>query len=282
VLPVAEQTILVTGSTDGHGRRVALDLAGDGATLLLHGRDRERGEDVLREVRDAGGGEASRVLLADLASLDEVRRLAAEVQSVASRLDVLVNNAGIAPPVERGESADGYEVTFAVNYLSHFLLTALLFDLLARSAPARIVNVSSIGQQAIDFDDPQIERGYSQPRAYSQSKLAQILFTFELAARLGEDADVTVNTLHPATFMDTRMLRESIGAPPLSTVEEGARATERLVADPAFDGVSGRYFDGLDEARADSQAYDDEARRRLWELSEELTGTRFDVHGHMC
>jgi NAD(P)-dependent dehydrogenase (short-subunit alcohol dehydrogenase family) len=277
VRPIDEQTILVTGGTDGLGRRVAGDLAARGATLLLHGRDPVRGEEALWEVQRAGGGRESRLLLADLSSLDDVRGLAAEVARSVPRLDALVNNAGIAPTEERRESADGIELTFAVNYLSHFLLTALLLDLLERSAPARIVNVASIGQQPIDFDDPLLERGYSQFRAYSQSKLAQILFAFELAERLGTDAGVTANALHPATLMNTRMVRESGFGTPRSTVEEGARATGRLVADEALEGVTGRYFDGADDARADTQAYDSEARRRLWDLSEQLTGVQVET-----
>jgi NAD(P)-dependent dehydrogenase (short-subunit alcohol dehydrogenase family) len=278
VRPPSEQTILVTGATDGLGRHVAGDLAERGATVLVHGRDPVRGEEALAEMRRRGAGEGSRLLLADLASLAAVRGLADEVARGSERLDALVNNAGIAPPPERRESADGIELTFAVNHLSHFLLTALLMDLLSASGPARIVNVASIGQQAIDFDDPLLERGYSRFRAYSQSKLAQILFTFELAERLGgTDVAVTVNALHPATLMDTRMIRESGFGAPRSTVEQGAAATTRLVADEALDGVTGRYFDGTDEARADAQAYDPAARDALWSLSGQLTGVHFNV-----
>jgi NAD(P)-dependent dehydrogenase (short-subunit alcohol dehydrogenase family) len=278
VRPLDQQTILVTGGTDGLGRRVAGDLAERGATLILHGRDPVRGEEALWEVQRRGGGAGSRLMLADFASLDEVRGLADEVERSVERLDVLVNNAGIAPSPQRRESADGLELTFAVNHLSHFLLTARLLGLLTSSAPARIVNVASIGQQAIDFDDPLLERSYSQFRAYSQSKLAQILFTVELAGRLGgADAGVTVNALHPATLMDTRMVRESGFGTPRSTVEEGAQATFRLITDESLDGASGQYFDGLAEARADPQAYDAEARHALWSLSEQLTGVYFNV-----
>ena len=209
--------------------------------------------------------------VADLASLDEVRRLARELRDRAERLDVLVNNAGIIEP-RRRLSGDGHELTFAVNYLAGFLLTLELLPLLRASAPARVVNVSSIGQSAIDFSDVMLERGYSGMRAYSQSKLAQIMFTIELAERLAP-GEVTVNALHPATLMDTRMVRESFGRS-VSTVREGADATLRLVEDPALAEVSGRYFDGVRESRADAQAYDPGARRRLWELSERLTGAR--------
>jgi len=277
VRPLREQTILVTGGTDGLGRAVAGDLAERGATLIIHGRDPVRGDEALREIQRRGGGADSRLLLADLASLEEVRGLATEVERSVPRLVALVNNAGIASPPDRRESADGHELTFAVNHLSHFLLTGRLLGLLVRSAPSRIVNVASIGQQPIDFGDPLLENGYSPFRAYSQSKLAQIMFTVELAERLGPNGGVTVNALHPATLMDTRLVRESGFGTPRSTIEEGALATIRLLTDETLDGRSGEYFDGLDDARADPQAYDDEARRRLWDLSEKLTGSRFDV-----
>jgi NAD(P)-dependent dehydrogenase (short-subunit alcohol dehydrogenase family) len=198
-----------------------------------------------------------------------VGRLATEVEEANERLDVLVNNAGIIQP-QRRLSPDGHELTFAVNYLAGFRLTLALLPLLRAAAPARIVNVSSVGQSRIDFDDLMLEHGYSGMRAYSQSKLAQILFTFELAERLPAE-EVTVNALHPATLMDTQMVRGSFGRS-MSTVREGADATLRLVTDPALEGVSGRYFNGQHEDRADAQAYDAEARRRLWTLSEELVG----------
>jgi NAD(P)-dependent dehydrogenase (short-subunit alcohol dehydrogenase family) len=182
---------------------------------------------------------------------------------------VLVNNAGLGRLPERQESADGHELVFAVNYLSHFLLTALLLPIVG----GRIVNVSSIGQAQIDFSDVMLERSWEPSRAYAQSKLAQVLFTFELAERLGGDGP-TVNALHPATLMDTNMVRQAFGRV-MSSVEDGVEATARLAADPDLDGVTGRYFDGTSESRANEQAYDPEARRRLWELSEELTGRPF-------
>jgi NAD(P)-dependent dehydrogenase (short-subunit alcohol dehydrogenase family) len=182
---------------------------------------------------------------------------------------VLVNNAGVIVG-ERRESEDGYELTFAVNYLAHFLLTHLLLPLLRDSAPARVVNVASAGQSPIDFDDVMLERGYGGMKAYTQSKLAQVIFTFELAERLGASG-VTVNALHPASLMDTKMVLETFGRS-MSTVKEGAEATVRLAASPELEGVTGRYFDGTREGRAERQAYDEEARKRLWVLSEELCG----------
>jgi NAD(P)-dependent dehydrogenase (short-subunit alcohol dehydrogenase family) len=268
-----EETILVTGATDGLGKRVASALAGRGATVLLHGRSPERLEATLEELRGETRSEKLRCYLADLSSLDAVRDLAGRILSEHDRLDVLVNNAGVISP-ERKESGDGYELTFAVNHLSHFLLTGLLLPLLCASAPARIVNVASAGQSPIDFDDPVLERGYDAMRAYTQSKLAQIVFTFELAGRL-QDTGVTVNALHPASLMDTKMVWGNFGYT-MSTVEEGAEAVVRLAVSPELEGVTGRYFDGTREARANRQAYDPRARKRLWDLSEDLSGRLLD------
>jgi NAD(P)-dependent dehydrogenase (short-subunit alcohol dehydrogenase family) len=267
---LAGAKILVTGATDGLGRRVAFELAATGATVLLHGRNPERLEATIEEVRRETGSEKLGSYLADLSSLGEVRALAEQVLAEHDRLDVLVNNAGVIVR-ERRESEDGYELTFAVNYLAHFLLTRLLVPLLRASAPTRVVNVASAGQNPIDFDDVMLERGYSAMRAYRQSKLAQVMFTFELAERL-EGSGVTVNALHPASLMETKMVLETFGRS-MSTVEEGAEATVRLAISPELQEVTGRYLDGTREGRADSQAYDEAARKRLWDLSEELCGT---------
>jgi NAD(P)-dependent dehydrogenase (short-subunit alcohol dehydrogenase family) len=259
-------TVLVTGATDGLGRALATRLAGEGATVLAHARSEERGRETLGELLDGPGD--VRLVVGDLASLDAVRALA---DQVPDRLDVLVNNAGIGFAGGREESEDGYELRFAVNYLAGFLLTALLRDRLAAAAPARIVNVASLGQQAIDFDDVMLEDGYDGARAYRQSKLAQIMHAFDLAEEL-DGQGVTATALHPATFMATKMVTDA-GVEPLSTVEEGLEATWRLAADPALDGVTGAFFNGTSEARAEAQAYDVDARRLLRELSERLVGS---------
>ena len=271
---IEEQTILVTGATDGLGKRVASELLGKGARVLLHGRSRERLEDTLEEVRDQTGNEKLRYYLADFSSLGEVRGLANRMLAEEERLDALVNNAGVIVP-DRKESEDGYELTFAVNYLSHFLLTSLLLPLLRNSAPARIVNVASAGQSPIDFANVMLEHGYDAMRAYSQSKLAQIMFTFELSGRLS-GTGVSVNALHAASLMNTKMVDEAFGYT-ISTVEEGADATVRLAASPEVEGVTGRYFDGKREASADRQAYDEDARQKLWRMSEEMCTPFFDA-----
>jgi NAD(P)-dependent dehydrogenase (short-subunit alcohol dehydrogenase family) len=268
VKDLASKTVLVTGATDGLGRGVAWALAMRGATVLVHGRAAARAEALASELRAAGAA-GTRVYLADLASLDEVRAFARAVQVHETRLDVLVNNAGIGttvPTRDRAESRDGIELRFAVNYLSHYLLTRELLPLLKASAPARVVNVSSVGQTAIDFDDPMITRGYSGVRAYCQSKLAQILFTIDLAEELA-GTGVTVTALHPATYMPTKIVPH-----PISTLEEGVEATMCLVADSAVAGATGKYFNGKHEGRADEQAYDPRAREQLRALSQKLTG----------
>jgi NAD(P)-dependent dehydrogenase (short-subunit alcohol dehydrogenase family) len=261
-------TVLVTGATDGLGRGIVRALAARHATLLVHGRDPARAEALATELRAAGAPEV-RVYLADLASLAEVRAMAAAVLARETRLDVLVNNAGIGstvPTRDRAQSKDGIELRFAVNYLSHYLLTRELLPLLRKSSPSRIVNVSSVGQTDLDFDDPMLTRGYTGVRAYCQSKLAQILHTIDLAGELA-GTGITVTALHPATYMPTKIV-----ASPISTLAEGVDATMRLIVDPALAGATGKYFDGTRESRALPQAYDAGARAKLRALSEKLVG----------
>jgi NAD(P)-dependent dehydrogenase (short-subunit alcohol dehydrogenase family) len=276
--PVREQTVLVTGATDGLGRELARELAARGATVLLHGRSEKRVQEARQEIHEATASDPLFTFLADLTSLEQVRRLAHQVESEHDRLDLLINNAGIGAGKRddrRQESADGHELRFAVNYLAPFLLTNLLLPLLQRSTPARIVNVASVGQAPIVFDDVMLEGSYDGFRAYSQSKLALIMFTFELDERRRAQGErgVTVNALHPASLMNTKMVYETFGYT-MSTIEDGLEATLRLAISPELDGVSGRYFDRRREGRAHEQAYDAQARRRLWRLSGELVGLR--------
>ncbi|MBB4906742.1 SDR family NAD(P)-dependent oxidoreductase [Actinophytocola algeriensis] len=255
-------TILITGATDGLGRALAERFAADGHSLILHGRDAGK----VARTADSLPGNDVRTVVADLAELEQVRRLAAEVRDSTGRPDVLVSNAGIGSGEPDGRhrrtSADGHELRFAVNYLAGFLLTLELLPLLHR-----VVNVASLGQHPIDFADLMIERGYSGIRAYGQSKLAQIMSGFELAARVPR---VAVNSLHPGTYMPTKIVLQEIGHT-VDTLESGVDAVHRLaVGEPGA--VTGRFFDRTRETTANAQAYDENARRELWRRSLELVG----------
>ena len=260
------KNVLVTGSTDGLGREVARRVAARGAHVIVHGRNAERGKAVVDEIAKGGTGSA-RFYAADFASLEEVRAFARTIERDYDRLHVLVNNAGVLLR-DRQESRDGHELHFAVNYLAGFLLTRTLLPTLAASAPSRIINVASGAQSPIDFDDVMLERPGRAGQGYGQSKLAQILFTVDLAGEL-KDRGVTVMALHPATMMDTSMVREA-GMQARSTVDEGADAVMRLIT--AADVENGRYYNGTRPSRAHDQAYDEAARARLRQLSEQLTG----------
>src|SRR5919197_4140141 len=239
------QVVLITGATDGLGRALARAADDAGASVLVHGRSEERIADTLSELSDR-----ARAYRADFASLAEVERLADEVLAAEDRLDVLVNNAGIGTNVPGGDSrlqsADGHELRFAVNYLAGYALTRRLLDLLKRSAPSRIVNVSSAGQAPIDFDDVMLERDYSGVQAYCQSKLALVMFTFDLAQEL-EGTGVTANCLHPGTYMPTNMVSRA-GIEPVTPLDEGIAATMRLITSPEVEGTNGHYFDGTSES----------------------------------
>ncbi|WP_454629850.1 SDR family NAD(P)-dependent oxidoreductase [Bradyrhizobium cenepequi] len=271
-MEMRDKTVFITGATDGVGRCVAIRLTIGGANVLVHGRDKTRATSLIEEIRRAGGREPM-FYQADLSSLAETRKLAEAVLANHKRLDVFVSNAGIGSQNEgpaRQTSQDGHELRFAVNYLAGFLLARLLLPLLKSSAPSRIVNVASLGQHPIDFDDVMITKNYSGSRAYAQSKLAQIMFTIDLAEEL-KGSGVTANSLHPATYMNTTMVRAG-GITPISTVEQGGEAILHLVSGDDVADESGLFFNGMNEARANPQAYDGSARRRLRALSRELTG----------
>jgi NAD(P)-dependent dehydrogenase (short-subunit alcohol dehydrogenase family) len=268
-----QQTIFITGATDGLGRALADRLAEDGHVLLLHGRDQQKLDRTAAEIADQHRISKPATFRADLAALGEVRRLADEVLAATSRLDAFVSNAGIGfgepDGHERRTSTDGYELRFAVNYLAGFLLTERLLPLLRESAPARIVNIASLGQHPLDFDDLMLEHDYSGIRAYCQSKLAQIMSGLELAGLLPA-SQVTINSLHPATFMPTKMVLAERSS--VDTLADGVRSTLRLVSDPALASVTGKFFDHTEEATANAQAYDAAARARLRSVSLQLTG----------
>ncbi len=266
--PLSEQTILITGATDGLGRHLVRELAARGARVIAHGRSADKLRDLRDETRANRGAEVESVR-ADLADLHQVERLAREVRQRYERIDVLVNNAGVgtgSDPTVRRESVDGIELRLAVNYVAGYHLTRRLLPLLR--APARIVNVASAGQQEISFSDLQCRRQYSGASAYMRSKLAQVMFTFDLAEEL-RGSGITVNALHPATFMDTAMVRQS-GRTPASSVAAGAAATLRLICGEDVEGVTGRFFNGTEESEPHPQAYKRNARARLRELTDEL------------
>ncbi len=269
VLEPGQRVALVTGSTSGLGREVATRLAEDGWHVIVHGRDVERGREVVAQI-DAGRGSA-RFYRADFTSFDQVRALGEAVLADYDRLDVLVNNAGFgSAPNERWVSEDGHEFRFQVNYLAPFLLTRMLEPLIVGSAPSRIVNVSSLAQQPIDWDDVMIEKNFSGGRAYGQSKLAQVAHTIDLHEELGPKG-VLVSSLHPATYMPTAMVRRA-GREPRSTIDEGADAVMRLVLGEDVEG--GAFYRGQVLTRAHEQVYDPDHRARLKALAEELTGIR--------
>ena len=272
-----DRICLVTGATSGIGRVAATALAGMGATVLLAGRDRGRGSAALEEIRRRGG--SAEFLQADFSSLHAVRELAAEVRSRYPRLDVLLNNAG-GVNAERRLTPDGIEQTFAVNHLATFLLTEELRDLLVASAPARIVTVSSEAHRmlkALDFDNLQGEQSYKGFRAYAISKLANILFTYELDRRL-HGTGVTANCLHPGTVRTgiwgaargVLRLLVLLVQPFMISAERGAQPLIKLASDPACAAVSGRYFLKGKEARSSPLSYDTEVAARLWETSATL------------
>ena len=261
-----QRVVFITGSTGGLGREVARALASNGDHIIVHGRSAERGVELVAEIEAEGRGSA-RLYLADLGSFDDVRALAGAIRRDYDQLDVLVNNAGIWLEGPRQLSDDGHELHFQVNYLSGFLLTRELLPLLRESAPSRIVHVSSIAQQPIDFANVMLQEGYSDGRAYAQSKLAQIMFMLDLAEEL-EGSGVTTNALHPASMMDTDMVLER-GARARSSVFDGADAVLNLIDSDEVG--TGGYFNQLDPARAHGQAYEAAARERLRTLAERLT-----------
>lgn len=273
--------VLLTGGTDGIGKEAACQLARMGADLVITGRNPEKTKLAVEQIKAKAQGGCVDALLADFASQAHVRALAVEYRKRYDRLDVLINNAGTSY-LQRQLSEDGIEMTFAVNHLSSFLLTNLLLDMVKDSAPARIINTSSSAhyRDVLDFDDLNLEHGYWIMKAYGQSKLANILFTYELARRL-EGSGVTVNVLHPG-FVNTNVARDNNGLllkmlQPLifrggMPVEQGAATTVYLASSPEVEGVTGKFFVDCKERRSSDMSYDRENQRRLWQVSEEMTG----------
>lgn len=273
-LSYAGKNVLVTGSTDGLGRELALALAADGAHVIVHGRNAERGQAVVDEINAAGKGSA-RFYAADFGSMQAVRDFADSIAGDYPRLDLLVNNAGIARSKDqpRLTSADGYELQFAVNYLAGWVLVNRLRPNLLAAAPSRVINVASGSAAAIDFDDVMLEQPGAHVRGYGQSKLAQVSMTAELAPRFAAQG-ITMISLHPATMMDTTMV-ESLGMKPRTTVAEGRDHVMGLITAPQLQ-AGAYYHKGKPVPPNDPQPDDPEARARLVELSEALTGVSLD------
>ncbi len=261
---------LVTGATAGLGQATAVALAEHGMHVLVHGRDARRAAAVVDQITGSGG--TAQAVLADLASLEQARELADQVSGTHDAIALLVNNAGVGagrPPYrKRRLSADGHELRLAVNYLAPVLLARRLIPALENQAPARIVNIGSVGQAPVDFADLRMDHHYTGAQAYYRSKFALAAFTFDLAEEL-TGTGITVNCLHPASLMNTHMVRESM-IPPMSTVGAGVSAVMNLATGPAGGTVTGRYFDGMNEARAHEGTYDCATRSRLRAVTAEL------------
>lgn len=266
-----DRTILITGATSGLGRELARTLSTAGGRLILHGRDPEKLDSLRTEL--AASSAVIDTVAADLSDLAQVRSLAADVAELTDHLSVLVNNAGLGKGSDdtRQVSPDGFELRLAVNHLAPFALSLRLLPLLEAGAPSRIVHVASGAQQPLDLDDPHMEYGYSGSRAYAQSKLAMVATGFVLAERIPAEV-TTLNSLHPATLMPTRMVQEGYGYT-VDDLSSGVAATRHLIESDAVAGVSGQYFSGTEQAEAHPEAYNPETQQRLWQLSQELTGT---------
>lgn len=275
------KTVLITGGNSGIGKETAIALARSGAGVVFTSRDPDKGRQAAADIRERSGAEVDCLPL-DLASFASIRRLAADFLERYERLDVLINNAGLILS-ERTETEDGFETTFGVNHLGHFLLTQLLLDRIKASAPARIINVSSRAhlraKDGLDFDDLQLRKGYGGLQAYARAKLANIYFTRELARRL-EGKGVTVNAVHPGGVA-TGFARDGDVRAPFSWVfvlvrpllrspEEGAQTSIYVASAPELDGVTGKYFKDSKESEPSLVAQDDDAAKRLWTASEAL------------
>lgn len=279
---------LVTGATSGIGEVTARALAQTGATVIVVGRDPQRGEATLDRIKKAAPNARVEFMQADLSSQAQIRQLAQQFKRKYSRLDVLVNNAG-GGFLARKQCVDRFEMTFALDHLNYFLLTNLFLDTLKASTPARIVNVASEAHRRVpgmNFDDLQSERGYNSIRAYGQAKLANVLFTYELARRL-EGTGVTVNALHPGIvatdfwLADTRLRRNNGMLRTLAmqltrlvmiSPEQGAQTVLYLATSPEVEGVTGKYFVKEKEAQSSPASHDHAAAARLWQVSEAMTG----------
>ena len=280
------QIILITGATSGIGKETALALARDGAHVIVHGRDKLKTLATQQQIKEETKNNNVDVLIADLSSLDDVLKAAAQINKSYPRIDILINNAGLMTGAKRQLSIDGFELTFATNHLAHFLLTALLLEKLKKSKAARIINVSSKVHSGGKFDSTnlQLESGYSPMKAYSNSKLYNILFTQELARRLEKNKlNIIVNCLHPGVVA-TNFGNNAGGAmnamltvirPFMISARDGAKTTLYLARDETAGKINGKYFDKEQETATSNSAINEANAKELWEISEKLTGVKF-------
>jgi len=271
-----DKIILVTGSSDGIGKQTAADLAGLGASVIVHGRDKARTEKAVDDVRRISGSADVTGVSCDLSSMEEIRALSGQLHEQYDSIDVLINNAGVYKN-QRHTSRDGFELTFAVNHLAYFLLTGLLLDLLTRSSYARIVNVASQAHASkLDFENLQGERFYEGYDAYARSKLCNIMFTYRLAELLTE-SHVTANVLHPGVIA-TKLLHEGWGSGG-SSLHQGSGTSIYLAASEEVTGLSGKYFSNRRMVNSASVSYDPSLQAKLWSASEEMTGFKYGNPG---
>ena len=263
--PLSDKTVLITGSTDGLGKLVAEHLAMQDGIVILHGRNKEKGKLVLAELLDLTKNKNIQYFNGDFSSLQEVKELCDNIKKEHDHIDILLNNVGIGKGKnnKREISQDGFELRFAVNYLAHVLLTELLLPLLMPETSV-IINVASIGQETINFDNLMLEKKYDGFFAYKQSKTALIMYTFDLAERL-KGKGIKVNVLHPASLMNTKMVLEDWGKS-YTTVEQGAEAVENLLSP----NTTGAYYDEMHQSKAIAQAYDFWARAKLRKITFKL------------
>lgn len=268
--PISECTILITGATDGLGKMTAERFAQKGAKVLLHGRNEEKGQKVLEEIKESTENQELKYFNGDFSSLDSVNQLAEKLISSNRQLDILINNAGIGggpkSQKERETSQDGYELRWSVNYLAQVLLTRKLLPIINNDA--KIINVASAGQSELDFDDLNLEKNYDGYLAYARSKLAMIMFTFDLSSELKEK-NINVNAIHPSTLMETNMVVDHFGGTQ-STIEEGVDSVEFLATSEILEDVTGEYFKVKTSTKAQSQAYDKKAREKLRKATEDV------------
>jgi len=269
---IKDKTVLVTGSTDGIGKQTAIDLAELGAHVIVHGRNQDKASQTAKEVKQKTGRTDVEFVVGDLASIEQIRKMSEDIHQRFDKIDVLINNAGVYK-TERELNEKGFELTFAINHLSHFLLTGLLLNLIKKSDYARIVNVASQAHGSdLDFDNLQGEQYFDGYDAYSRSKLCNIMFTYKLARKLS-GTHITANVLHPGVIA-TKLLHVGFGSGGVQ-ISQGSKTSVYLAASEEVDNISGKYFSNNREVRSSGISYDISVQEKLWDLSEKFTKFKY-------